>query len=134
MNTRASIARRQQRLANGHKPATTKQAPAHVVETSQHQPSAFPNPWLFDTQALIVELDRARELVLAIPLSNATFGPINTATATLWELRERLRWLAAEVAHRQRDWKKSAETGHEHHAPDAAQHKTARKVAALSRA
>ena len=85
------------------------------------------------TGALIQELDRARELVLAIPLHNDTFGPVNTATATLWELRERIRWLAGAVAGQQREWQKKAESGPESHAPAVAQpNKKVRKVAAIS--
>jgi hypothetical protein len=102
MNTHAAMLRRQKRVHQAHKAKPTTTA-ARAPQT-QHEPSAFPNPWQFDTEQLIAELDRARELVLAIPLSNASFGPVNTATATLWELRERLRWIAGEVAARQRAW------------------------------
>jgi hypothetical protein len=33
----------------------------------QRPPEALPDPWLFDSEALIRELDRCRELVLQIP-------------------------------------------------------------------
>jgi hypothetical protein len=71
-----------------------------------HPPEKFPDPWLFDTNALIRELDRVRELVLAIPIHNDTYGPTNTAVATLWEFRERLRFMVGLQMERQRDWAK----------------------------
>jgi len=36
----------------------------------QRQPDTLPDPWLFDTEALLRELDRCRETVLQIPITN----------------------------------------------------------------
>jgi hypothetical protein len=69
-------------------------------------PEKFPEPWLFDTAALLAELDRVRGLVLAIPLHNDTYGPTNTAALALWELRDRLQFLVRLQAERQREWAK----------------------------
>jgi hypothetical protein len=77
------------------------------MHANQHPPEKFPEPWLFENEALLAELDRVRALVLAIPLHNDTFGPTNTAVAALWELRDRLRFMIGLQAERQRDWAKA---------------------------
>jgi hypothetical protein len=53
----------------------------------------LPDPWLFDSESLLRELDRCRELVLEIPVSNpnATHMGINIAVYALWNLRDTLR-------------------------------------------
>src|SRR5437868_5778602 len=58
-----------------------------------HPVEKFPEPWLFDTEALLKELDRVRELILMIPLHQDTFGPTDTAVRAVWGLQERLRYL-----------------------------------------
>lgn len=86
-------------------------------------PEKFPEPWLFDTAALLAELDRVRGLVLAIPLHNDTYGPTNTAASALWELRDRLQFLVRLQAERQREWARQS-----HSTPK----KRVRKVAPIS--
>jgi len=125
INARPSMLRSTKRLQTQRRPAASI-PPNVAVETIEYLPSAFPNPWQYDTQALIAELDRARALVLPIPLHNGTFGPVNTATATLRELRERIRWLAGAVAGQQREWQKKADRGLERQATTEAQAKSAR--------
>lgn len=113
MNTQRSIENRKRRLAQPKRARLTNRPNderAATIVPPIHPAESFPNPWQFDTRALIAELDRAREIILAIPLSNATFGPVNTATATLWELRERLRYLANAVSEGQRRWNRSRVT------------------------
>src|SRR5437870_1573109 len=58
-------------------------------------PEKLPDPWLFDSEALLRELDRCRELVLDIPISNpnATHFGINVAVTALWNLQDNLRHL-----------------------------------------
>jgi hypothetical protein len=58
-------------------------------------PEKLPDPWLFDSESLLRELDRCRELVLEIPVSNpnATHFGINVAVTALWNLRDNLRHL-----------------------------------------
>jgi hypothetical protein len=60
-------------------------------------PEKLPDPWLFDSESLLRELDRCRELVLEIPItnSNATHFGINVAVTAIWNLRENLRYLLA---------------------------------------
>lgn len=55
----------------------------------------MPDPWLFDSEALLNELDRCRELVMQIPITNANathFG-INVAVNAIWNLQQNLRYL-----------------------------------------
>lgn len=68
----------------------------------------LPDPWLYDTDALLRDLDFIRELVLKIPASQATYLPTNTAIEALWDLRERLRFLAVLRLQGQRRWEKGA--------------------------
>jgi hypothetical protein len=106
MNTRASQIRRERRIEKKQAGPATRSPRTALEIPPQHPPAKFPAPWQYDTHALIQDLDKARELVLAIPLHNDTFGPTNTAAGALWELRERLFYLAGIVAQKQRDWKK----------------------------
>jgi hypothetical protein len=59
------------------------------------QPEKLPDPWLFDTEALLRELDRCRETVLQIPITNpnATHFGIQLAVSALWNLTENIRYL-----------------------------------------
>ena len=58
----------------------------------QRPPETLPEPWLFDTEALIRELNRCRELVLLIPArTNDVHLRQNTAIGALWTLREQIR-------------------------------------------
>jgi hypothetical protein len=96
----------------------------------------LPDPFLYDTQALIRDLDSVRELILRIPVHNDTVLPANAAIAAVWDLRERLRFLAALQAERQRDWAKTHGTQEKHGqelptSAAATRTKTARKVAAI---
>jgi len=64
---------------------------------NQRPPEKLPDPWLFDSESLLRELDRCRELVLEIPISNsnATHFGISIAVTAIWNLRENLRYLLA---------------------------------------
>jgi hypothetical protein len=56
----------------------------------------LPDPWLFDSEALLRELDRCRETALQIPTNgdcNATHFGIQLTVNALWTLRENLRYL-----------------------------------------
>ena len=59
------------------------------------QTNKLPDPWLFDSEALLRELDRCRELILQIPITNpnATHFGINIAVDALWNLQQNLRYL-----------------------------------------
>ena len=62
---------------------------------AKRTPDKLPDPWLFDSESLLRELDRCRELVLQIPIADhhATHFGINVAVDALWNLRETLREL-----------------------------------------
>jgi hypothetical protein len=63
--------------------------------TMQRTPDQLPDPWLFDSEALLRELDRCRELVLQIPIGDpqATHFGINNAIGAIWNLTQQLRFL-----------------------------------------
>jgi hypothetical protein len=59
-------------------------------------PTQLPNPWLFDSEKLLRELDRCREQVLQIPCNgdlHATHFGINLAISAIWNLSEQIRYL-----------------------------------------
>jgi hypothetical protein len=54
----------------------------------------LPNPWLFDSEKLLREIDRCREMVLLIPApTHETHFAVNIAVSAIWNLREDLRYL-----------------------------------------
>lgn len=56
----------------------------------------LPDPWLFDSEALIREIDRIREVALQVPTSgdaNATHFGLQLVIDAAWTLRENLRYL-----------------------------------------
>lgn len=78
------------------------------------------------SESLLGELDRCRELVLEIPISNpnATHFGINVAVTAIWNLRENLRYLLALHREGQRAFaKQTAETDHKQAKNSAAQPK-----------
>src|SRR5206468_11666276 len=57
-------------------------------------PEQLPDPWLFDSEKLLKELDRCRELVLKIPApTHEAHFAVNTAITAIWNLSEQLRYL-----------------------------------------
>jgi hypothetical protein len=57
-------------------------------------PEKLPDPWHFDSEALLRELDRCRELVLQIPATtNAGHFASNIAIDAIWNLQQHLRYL-----------------------------------------
>jgi hypothetical protein len=76
-------------------------------------PAKLPDPWLFDSEQLLRELDRCREMVLLIPApTNETHFAINNAVNAIWNLREQLRYLLSLHRDGQRAFAK-------HHKPQA---------------
>ena len=61
----------------------------------KHPPQKLPDPWLFDSEALLRELDRCRETVLQISITNpnATHFGIQLAVNAIYKLTENLRYL-----------------------------------------
>ena len=75
------------------------------------EPQRLPDPWLFDSEALLRELDRCRETVLQIPITNpnATHFGIQIAVNAIWNLTENLRYLL----HLHREQQRSIRRQHE---------------------
>ena len=72
-------------------------------------PEKLPDPWLFDSEALLRELDRCRELVLQIPATtHATHFAANIAIDAIWNLREHLRFLLSLHREGQRQFSRRA--------------------------
>jgi hypothetical protein len=75
----------------------------------QRPPETLPDPWLFDSELLIRELDRCREMVLLIPAKDAaTHFATKIAVDAIWNLRETIRYLLALHREGQRAWTKRA--------------------------
>ena len=102
MDSALSRQRRQHRLAEIR--AQEKELRKKPAKPTVHEPAAptileparFPDPWLFDSEKLLRELDRCREMVLLIPVNgdqHATHFAINIAITAIWNLREQLRYL-----------------------------------------
>ncbi len=88
-------------------------------------PDKLPDPWLFDSEKLLRELDRCREMVLLIPAStHETHFAVNNAISAIWNLREQLRYLLSLHREGQRDFAKQQ---------DAARRKITRAAAKSSK-
>lgn len=73
-------------------------------------PENLPDPWLFDSEKLLRELDRCREMVLLIPATtHETHFAINNAIGAIWNLRDTLRCLLALHREGQRSFARKAE-------------------------
>ncbi len=73
-------------------------------------PEKLPDPWLFDSEALLRELDRCRELVLQIPATTqAVHFASNIAIDALWNLSQHLRYLLHLHREGQRSFAKKAQ-------------------------
>lgn len=76
----------------------------------KRRPDQLPEPWLFDSEKLLRELDRVREMVLLIPApTHETHFAINNAISALWNLREQLRYLLSLHRDGQRSFAKKAQ-------------------------
>ena len=75
------------------------------------QPQRLPDPWLFDSEALLRSLDRCRETVLQIPITNpnATHFGIQLAVNAIYNLTENLRYML----HLHREQQRSIRREHE---------------------
>src|SRR5437762_13793156 len=72
-------------------------------------PEKLPDPWLFDTETLLRELDRCREMILLIPATtHAAHFASNIAIDAIWNLRENLRYLVHLHREGQRQFAKKA--------------------------
>ena len=93
----------------------------------------MPDPWRLDTEGLLSELARIRELAVRIPpVRNDMIGPINSVIDGVWDLEQRLRYCLhlhceAQRAFARQHHKKLAKRqngSHERHA-------NSRKIAAI---
>jgi hypothetical protein len=71
-------------------------------------PDKLPDPWHYDSEALLRDLGKIRELVLNISINkpNETHSDINKAVSALWNLEEQLRYLLHLHRERQRSWRR----------------------------
>ncbi len=115
MNSAASRTRRALRAAlqermerEAEQAATSHERPAAAVAAvmGSYAPEKLPDPWLYDSACLLLDLDRVRELILQIPLTAASYSPANVAIAAVWDLREKVRYLLGLHAEMQRSWQK----------------------------
>jgi hypothetical protein len=75
------------------------------------EPHRLPDPWLFDSEALLRELARCRETALQIPITNpnATHFGIQLTVNAIYNLEENLRYLL----HLHRDGQRAFRRQHE---------------------
>jgi hypothetical protein len=96
-----------------------KHCPRHRSELKgaphkvKFDPKRLPNPWLFDSEKLLTELDRCRELVCHIPVNgdgHAVHFATQIAIDSLWHLREQIRFLLGLHIEGQRSFAQKADT------------------------
>ena len=92
-------------------------SPGLTLGIMARKPEQLPDPWLFDSEALLRELDRCREIVLQIPVTNpnATHFRIQLAVNAIYNLTENLRYLL----HLHREQQRSIRRQHEETLVDA---------------
>src|SRR5437762_14192612 len=75
--------------------ASLRASPGLDLGIMARKPEQLPDPWLFDSESLLRELDRCREIVLQIPIINpiATHFGIQLAVNAIYNLTENLRYL-----------------------------------------
>ncbi len=83
------------RRAGFRSPGKRRATPTEKPYAMHRPPQKLPDPWLFDSEALLRELDRCREQVLQIPITNpqATHFAINNAVSAIWNLSQTIRYL-----------------------------------------
>ena len=81
------------------------------VQATNLDTEKLPDPWHFDSESLLRELDRCREQILEIPTngdSNATHFGIRKAVNTIWTLSENVRYCLHLQRELQRAWTRKA--------------------------
>jgi hypothetical protein len=80
------------------------------MEPAHLRPDQLPDPWSLDSEALLKELARIRELAFHIPPTrNEQHGPINTVIDAIWHLEEQLRFCLHLHCEKQRQFVRAAE-------------------------
>src|SRR6266550_451110 len=65
-------------------PSALRPAPPEQIP-----PDKLPDPWLFDSEKLLRELDRVREMILLIPTPTMeVYTTANNAISAIWNLRD----------------------------------------------
>jgi hypothetical protein len=117
MNTKASRQRHEQRLAAEHPP----EQPTHRQQRKPHPDppptpnnkprTPLPNPWLFNSEQLLRELDRVREMMLLVPAStHETYISLCNAIDAVWNLRDHLRELLKIHSELQTDFRRKGQS------------------------
>lgn len=98
MNTRRSRDRKQPDRRSPEERAMWERVRQTVsvqrVETRQHAqlPKPLPDLWLMDSEALLAELARIRDLLNRVPLATLAVSlPLHSVRDALWRLEEQLR-------------------------------------------
>src|ERR1700737_3294177 len=114
VNQKSALRRREIRLTEqaeldrqSSKPLGPPSAPPQLLPPVDQ----LPDPWLFDSEKLLRELDRCREMMLNVPNNgdqHATHFALNIAIDTIWNLREQLRYLLSLHREGQRQFAKKA--------------------------
>jgi hypothetical protein len=88
----------------------------------------MPDPWLFDSEALLRELARCRETALQIPITNpnATHFGIQLTVNAIYNLEENLRYLLHLHREQQRSIRRQHEQDLTHALAQPAQHSIVR--------
>jgi hypothetical protein len=120
MNTRTSRERRKQRIASSE--ADQRVARSPQAPDSDERIAAFPDPWLFDTPALLDALAVCRETIWRIPMANhAVHLATQAAADQIWRLEEHIRFLLHLQREGQREFAKKAPVAAPTATPTAAQ-------------
>ena len=69
-----------------------KAQPSQNQETRELTPDKFPDPWSVDTEYLLKELTRIREVTLRIPVNSETYSSIQLVINALWNFEEHVRF------------------------------------------
>ena len=72
-------------------------------------PEKLPTPWLADSEWLLQEITKTRELVLTIPCELNNVSNINSVIDRLWRLEQNLRYLLHLHCEGQRAFARKAE-------------------------
>jgi hypothetical protein len=69
-----------------------KSQPSEESETRELTPDKFPDPWTVDTEYLLKELTRIREVTLRIPVTTESYSSIQLVINALWNFEEHIRY------------------------------------------
>lgn len=97
-------AKAHEKQVHGHTPLLIMPEPETIA------PEKLPDPWLIESEFLMNELERVRELVLKIPIHNDTVLPSNSVIDAIWRLEKQLRFLLHLHKEGQRSFAKKAQT------------------------